>query len=69
LSQKISSLGWRPEPGKFRQKGKNTPVSDAPHREPQTQNENFFSISSIRLAESVEGLNSSLPQSAGELWS
>jgi len=48
---------------------KNTPVFDAPPRKTQTQNEInfFFSIWTTRLAESVEGLNSSLAQSPGEL--
>jgi len=36
-------------------------------RKAQTQNENFFSILTTRLAESVEGLNISLAQSGGEL--
>jgi len=35
-----------------------------PHRKWKT----FFSISTRRLAESVEGLNSSLALAAGELW-
>jgi len=35
-----------------------------PHRKQKT----FFSISTRRLAESVEGLNSSLALAAGELW-
>ena len=36
-------------------------------RKPQTQNEIFFLIWARRRAESAEGLNSSLAQSAGEL--
>ena len=36
--------------------------------EPQTQNKIFFSISTRRLAESVDGLNSSLALAAGDLW-
>jgi len=40
-----------------------------PPREPQTRNKKIiFSILTRRLAESVEGFNSSLAQSAGELW-
>ena len=42
---------------------KNTPTCGVP-----IENEKvFFSISTTRLAESVEGLNSSLAQSPGEL--
>jgi len=36
-------------------------------REPQTQNENIFSIATRRLAESVDGVHSFLAQSAGKL--
>jgi len=36
-------------------------------REPETQNDNFFSISTSELAESVDGLNRFPAQSAGEL--
>jgi len=44
------------------------PVVTSSPREPQTQNEKmFFSISTSRLAESIDGLNSFLAQSAGEL--
>jgi len=43
------------------------PLVTSSPREPQTQNEIFFSISTSRLAEYVDGLNSFLPQSAGEL--
>jgi len=41
-------------------KCKSTPTCDVPPREPQ--------IETGRLAESVEGLNSSLALTAGELW-
>ena len=42
---------------------------DVTPRKPQIQNEKFvFSISTKRLAESLEGFNSPLAQSAGELW-
>ena len=47
---------------------KNTPTCGAPPWKPPTENKKFlFSISTTRLAESVEGLNSSLAQSPGEL--
>ena len=39
-----------------------------PPGEPQTQIKNNFLIETIRLAASVEGLNSSLAIAAGELW-
>ena len=34
----------------------------------QTQGKNFFSISGTRLAESIEGLNTSLALAAGKAW-
>ena len=44
------------------------PACDVLPRKAQTQNEKFcFSILTTRLAEFVEGLNSSLAQSPGEL--
>jgi len=43
------------------------PHCDITSRKPQIQSEKFFLISTRRLAESVEGLNSSLAQSPGEL--
>jgi len=69
LSQKIGSLVWRPGSGKIGQKDvKSTPTCDDPHNEPQTKKEIFFSFSTSGLAESVDGLNSSLAESTGELW-
>jgi len=51
---------------KMAKKSKNTPTCGGPPREPQTENEKiFFSNSTRRLAESVEGLNSSLALAAG----
>jgi len=38
-------------------------------KEPQTQNDRKYIILTKRLADSAEGLNSSLAQSTGELWS
>jgi len=38
-----------------------------PRRTPNPKWTEFFSISTIRLAESVEGLNSTLGQSGGEV--
>jgi len=41
---------------------------DVTPRKTLTQNENWFSISTRRLSESVESLNFSLAHSAVELW-
>jgi len=47
---------------------KTCPLSDVTFRKQPTKNKNcFFFILTTRLAESVEGLNSSLAQSPGEL--
>jgi len=47
---------------------KNTTICGVVPQKPPTENEKlFFSISTTRLAESVESLNSSLAQSPGEL--
>jgi len=54
---------------KVAKKSQNTPTCSGPPSEPHTENEKrFFSILSRRLAESVDGLDSSLTQSPGELW-
>jgi len=53
---------------KLAKKAKTCP-HDVTHRKPQTQNEKtIFSIKTRWLPEYVKGLNSSLAQSAGELW-
>ena len=53
---------------KVTKKSKNTPTCSGPTSEPQTENKNCsFSISRKRLAESEDGLDSSLAQSGGEL--
>jgi len=64
LSPKNGLLGQRPGPGKDGQNNAKTPLllTSPP--------ENFFFlILTPRLAESVEGLNSSLVLAAGDLWS
>ena len=38
----------------------------SPHQTPNQKQKNFFSMSTRRLAESVEGLNSSLTPAAGD---
>ena len=54
---------------KVAKKIQNTPTCGSSPSEPQTENKKcFFFISSRRLAESVDGLDSSQAQSAGELW-
>jgi len=68
LVSKKCSLDWRLGPGKDGQKNANPPpLVASPQRTPNPKRK-YFSISTRRLAESVEGYNSSLAQSAGELW-
>jgi len=67
LSQKYGSLGWRPGPD-FAKNPKTCPHCGITFRKPKIEKEKKFLTSSLRLAESVEGLNSSLAQSAGDLW-
>jgi len=62
-------LGQRPGPGKDGQNNAKTPLLVTFPPENQTQNEkNVFLILNPRLAESVEGLNSSLALAASDLW-
>jgi len=59
--------GVRKGPGKVAKNVKTTPHCDVTHKEAQTQNEKvFFLISTRRLSESIDCLNSFLAQSAGE---
>jgi len=54
------------ESGNLNQKvQKPTPIMTSPTKKPET----FFSLQTRRLAECFEGLDSSLAQSTGELWS
>jgi len=54
---------------KVAKKMQNTPTCDVPPSKRQTKNKKiFFSMSTRRLAESEEGLNSSLALAAGDLW-
>jgi len=68
LSPKNGPLGRRPGPGKDGQNNPKTPllVTFSPEK-PKHKTKKFFSILSTRLGQSVEGLNSSLAQSPGEL--
>jgi len=58
-------MGWGPEPGEGSQKHPH--LWRFPPKTLHQKQKIFFSISIARLAECVEGLNSSLAQSAGEL--
>ena len=53
-------LDWHPGPVKVGQTFKNTPLCNLPPRDPQTKIKKICFIVTGRLAESVEGLNSSL---------
>jgi len=70
LSPKNGPLEQHPGPGKDGQNNTKTSVlvTFLPENlKPKTKNV-FFSMSTRRLAESVEGLNSSLVLAAGDLW-
>ena len=68
LSQNNRSIGWGPEPGEGGQKNAKTPpLVTFPPANAKPKQKIFFSMSTRRLAESVEGLNSSLALGAGDL--
>jgi len=68
LSQNNGTMGWVPGPGKGGQKKQKHPhLQRSPQRTPNRKRKPFFSISSRRLAESEDGLDSSLAQSGGKL--
>jgi len=58
-------MGWGPGLAKI---SKTCPDCDITSRNPHRKQNMFFSMSTRRLAESVEGLNSSLALAAGDLW-
>ena len=61
--------GWGPGPAKYFQNFQNMPSLWRHLQKTPTENEKrFFSMSTRRLAESVEALNSSLALAAGDLW-
>jgi len=62
LSQKIGSLVWCPGPDDLGQNAWTYPHYDVTHKKTKTL------TFPIRLPASLEGLNSSLTQSVGELW-
>jgi len=60
-------MGWGPGSGKGGQKTqKHPPLVAFPPENTKPKTKNFFSISTRRLVESVEGLNSSLALVKGE---
>jgi len=62
-------MGWGPGPAKGEQNFQNIPSLWHHLQKTLTENEKrFFSMSTRRLAESVEGLNSSLALAAGDFW-
>ena len=63
-------MGWGPGPAKGgKRKAKTPPLVAVPPGNPKPKTKKiFFSISTRRLAESVEGLNNSLALAAGDLW-
>ena len=64
MGQWVGAQG-RPKVAKF---PRHALIVTSPPENPKTKaKKNFFSISTRRLAESEEGLNSSLAQSSGEL--
>ena len=66
FSQNNGPMGCGPGPGKGGQKKQKQPhLQRSPQQTPNRKS--FFSISSRRLAESEDGLDSSLAQSGGEL--
>jgi len=62
-------MDWGPGPAKGGQKKQKHPhLWQSPQIIPSRKRKNFFSISTRRLAESVEGLNSPLALAAVDLW-
>jgi len=62
-SEKIGSLDWHLGPGEV---AKNTPLVTPPQENPKPKK--IFSVETGRLAESADGLNTSLALTTGELW-
>ena len=64
MGQWVGAQGW----AKVAKISKSCPLCDVTFRNPPTENEQrFFSILTIGLAESVDGLDSPLAQLPGEL--
>jgi len=69
LIQKNGSIGWGPGTGKGCQKnGKTPPFVTFPPANAKPNQKIFIWMSTRRLAESVEGLNSSLALADSDLW-
>jgi len=68
LSQRNGSMGRGPGPAKVAKISKTCPHCDVTSRNPHRKRKIVFSMSTRKLAESVEGLNSSLALAAGDLW-
>jgi len=69
LSEILPSSGLVPGLDEVGQKGQNYCFYDVTHNKCNDQNQtDFFSLRTRRLAKSFVGLNSSLAQSAKELW-
>jgi len=68
LRQNFGPWDWRPGRVKVGQKNENTPTLRAsPRRTPHPNQKMFFLIEPRRLSASVEGLNTSVAEAAGEL--
>jgi len=63
MGQWVGAQGW----AQTATNAHTCPHCDATSRKPTSKANNFFSITTRRLAESVEGLNSSLALAAGKL--
>ena len=69
FSQKIVSLVWRPGSGEVGQNDEKTPpLVKTPTGNHKPKTKIFLPILTRRFAESLDGLNSSLAESVGELW-
>jgi len=69
LGQNVGPFAWRPGPGKVGHKTLKHPhLWRPPQENPKPKTEKFFWLETRSLAESVEGLNTSLAAAAGELW-
>jgi len=68
LIQRIGALDWHLGTGSVgHENAKTPPFVTSPHKNPKPKTE-FFSVETRRLAESVDGLNTSLALAAGDLW-
>jgi len=64
----VDPFDGRPGPGKVGHKNAKTPpLVTSPQENPKPKTEYFFLLGTTRLAESVEGLNTSLAAAAGDL--